>query len=89
MFGSRRPDKDLAFGVVAEDADAGNSSLFLTLKGNERDFKLAYDKERVRQKVKTDLKEEGRELKDLLRGKKPKTEEKEVELAEDTYFDFD
>ncbi len=89
LFGSRRPDKDLAFGVVAEDTDAGNSSLFLTLKGNEQDFKLAYDKERVRQKVKTDLKEEGRELKDLLRGKKPKTEEKEVELAEDTYFDFD
>ncbi|WP_345156231.1 AsmA-like C-terminal region-containing protein [Pontibacter saemangeumensis] len=89
LFGSRRPDKDAVFGMVAEDAGAGNSSLFLTLKGNEKDFKIAYDNERVRQKVKTDLKEEGRELKDLLRGKKPKSEEKEVELAEDEYFDFD
>jgi len=89
VFKNRRPDKDAVFGVVAEDSDAGNSSLFLTLKGNEDDFKIAYDNERVRQKVKADLKEEGRELKDLLRGKKPKEKEKEVELAEDSYFDFE
>nr|WP_245402702.1 AsmA-like C-terminal region-containing protein [Pontibacter sp. E15-1] len=89
LLGSRRPDKDAVFGVVAEDRDAGGSSLFLTLKGNESDFKIAYDNERVRQKVKADLKEEGRELKDLLRGKKPKAKEKEIQLAEDTYFDFD
>ncbi|WP_460926049.1 AsmA-like C-terminal region-containing protein [Pontibacter brevis] len=89
LFGSRRPDKDAVFGVVAEDPDAGNSSLFLTLKGNEDDFKIAYDNERVRQKVKADLKEEGQELKDLLRGKKPKSkEEKKVELQEGEYFDF-
>ncbi|WP_377481938.1 AsmA-like C-terminal region-containing protein [Pontibacter toksunensis] len=89
VLSSRRPDKDAVFGVVAEDSDAGNSSLFLTLKGNEKDFRIAYDNERVRQKVKADLKEEGQELKDLLRGKKPKTkEEKKVELQEGEYFDF-
>lgn len=89
VFRKRREDKDARYGVVAEDRDAGNSMLFLTLKGNESDFKLAYDNERVREKIKTDLKEEGQELKDLLRGKKPQEEkEKKVELQEGEYFDF-
>ncbi|WP_439880962.1 AsmA-like C-terminal region-containing protein [Pontibacter sp. MBLB2868] len=88
LFGSRRPDKDSAYGVVAEDSDAGNSSLFLTLKGKESDFKLAYDDVRVRQKIKADLKQEGQELKELLKGKKPKDKEKKVELQEGEYFDF-
>ncbi|MET3539475.1 hypothetical protein ABID22_000176 [Pontibacter aydingkolensis] len=88
LFSNQRPDKDAAFGVVASDPGAGNSSLFLTLKGRESDFKIAYDDERVRQKIKTDLKQEGQELKDLLRGKKPKDKEKKVELQEGEYFDF-
>nr|WP_304608487.1 AsmA-like C-terminal region-containing protein [Pontibacter anaerobius] len=88
LFSSRRPDKDARFGMVAEDPDAGSSNLFLTLKGSESDFKIAYDDERVRQKIKTDLKQEGQELRDLLRGKKPKEKEKEVELQEGEYFDF-
>lgn len=87
---SRRPDKDAAFGVVAEDPDASKSMLFLTLKGKESNFKLAYDNERVRQKIKTDLKQEGQELKELLRGKKkPVQQEKKVELQKGAYFDFD
>ncbi|ARS37933.1 AsmA-like C-terminal region-containing protein [Pontibacter actiniarum] len=88
LFSNRRPDKDARYGTVAEDPDAGNSNLFLTLKGSESDFKIAYDNERVRQKIKTDLKQEGQELLDLLRGKKPKEKEKEVELQEGEYFDF-
>ncbi|WP_230407199.1 AsmA-like C-terminal region-containing protein [Pontibacter cellulosilyticus] len=88
LFSSQRPDKDAAFGIVASDPGAGNSSLFLTLKGKESDFKIAYDDDRVRQKIKTDLKQEGQELKDLLRGKKPKDKEKKVELQEGEYFDF-
>ncbi|MBF8964479.1 hypothetical protein I0P70_14590 [Pontibacter sp. FD36] len=84
-----RPDRDSVYGVVADDPDAGNSSLFLTLRGKESDFKLAYDNERVREKIKTDLKQEGQELKDLLRGKKPVKQEKKVELQEGEYFDFD
>ena len=88
LFSGQRPDKDAAFGVVASDPGAGNSSLFLTLKGKESDFKIAYDDERVRQKIKADLKQEGQELKELLRGKKPKEKEKKVELQEGEYFDF-
>ena len=89
LFDSSRPDKDSVFGMVANDPDAGNSNLFLTLKGNENNFKIAYDNERVRQKIKTDLKEEGQELKDLLNGKKAQQKEKAVELEEEEYFDFD
>jgi hypothetical protein len=90
LFQKRRPDKDSVYGVVAEDPDAGNSSLFLTLKGKENNFKLAYDDERVRTKIKDDLKKEGNELRDLLKGKKPeKKKEKVLELKEDEYFDFD
>ncbi len=88
LFSGQRPDKDAAFGIVATDAGSGSSSLFLTLKGNESNFKLAYDDERVRQKIKADLKQEGQELKELLRGKKPKEKEKRVELQEGEYFDF-
>ncbi|MFD1186608.1 AsmA-like C-terminal region-containing protein [Pontibacter rugosus] len=88
LFSSRRPDKDSAYGVVAEDTNAGNSNIFLSLKGSESDFKIAYDDERVRQKIKTDLKQEGQELRDLLRGKKPKDKEKKVELQQGEYFDF-
>lgn len=83
-----RPDKDAVYGVVAEDSDAGNSSIFLTLKGDEKNFKIAYDQQRVREKIKTDLKQEGRELKDLFRGKKTQKKEKKVELQEGEYFDF-
>ncbi|GHA63872.1 hypothetical protein GCM10007389_15640 [Pontibacter akesuensis] len=90
LFSNRRPDKDAAFGVVAEDPDSGNSNLFLTLKGSESDFKIAYDDARVRQKIKTDLKQEGQELRDILRGKKPKAkEEKVIAPQEGEYFDFD
>ncbi|WP_370523348.1 AsmA-like C-terminal region-containing protein [Pontibacter sp. Tf4] len=88
LFQKRRPDKDAVFGVVAEDTDAGSSMLFLTLKGKENNFKLAYDDDRVRAKIKDDLKQEGQELKQLLKGKKPVKKEKTVELEEGEYFDF-
>ncbi|WP_033316676.1 AsmA-like C-terminal region-containing protein [Pontibacter roseus] len=90
LLKGRRPDKDSVYGVVAEDTDAGSSMLFLSVKGKENSFKIAYDNERVREKIKTDLKQEGKELRDLFRGKKPaKKEEKKVELQENEYFDFD
>ncbi len=85
----RKPDKDSVYGVVAEDPDAGNSMLFLKLKGKESNFKISYDEARVREKIKTDLKQEGREIRDLLRGKKPRQQEvKEAEPQTGEYFDF-
>ncbi len=88
LLSRRRPDKDAVYGVVAEDTDAGNSMLYLTLKGKENNFKIAYDNERVREKIQADLQQEGRELRDLLRGKKPQKKEKKVEPQHGEYFDF-
>ncbi|NDK57276.1 AsmA-like C-terminal region-containing protein [Pontibacter fetidus] len=88
LFQRKRPDKDSVFGVVAEDTDASNGMLFLTLKGKENNFKLAYDDDRVRAKIKDDLKKEGQEIKQILKGNKPVKKEKTVELEEGEYFDF-
>nr|WP_255709822.1 AsmA-like C-terminal region-containing protein [Pontibacter harenae] len=86
---NKKLDKDSVYGVVADDTDAGDSMLFLTLKGKESNFKIAYDNIRVREKISKDLQQEGKELKDLLKGKKPSEKEKKVELQQDEYFDFD
>ncbi|MDB5262390.1 MAG: hypothetical protein JWQ14_1671 [Adhaeribacter sp.] len=93
-------------GVPAEPGQvvavaAGTPSIFLTLKGNESNYKVALDKSRVRNKVAGNLdgdkeafpgKPEPRareriELKDILKGRKPQ-KKKEVQLEDDEYFDF-
>ncbi|MFT2010371.1 AsmA-like C-terminal region-containing protein [Pontibacter sp. 13R65] len=89
LLQKRKADKDAVYGVVAADPNAGNSMLFLRLKGKEDNFKISYDEARVREKIKTDIKEEKQQLRDLLKGKKPKQkEEKKVELQQGEYFDF-
>ncbi len=76
---------DTRFGNI-EQEEVGTGNLFLTIKGNPDNFKVAYDKQRVKEKIKDDIKREGQELKDALQGKeKPK---KEVQLNEGEYFDF-
>lgn len=81
-----RPDKDERFGSVEVVKTAGPANLFLTLKGNENNYKIAYDKERVKNKLKDDFRQEKQELKDALKGKKP--EEKAAEIEQDKYFNF-
>ncbi len=89
LLQKKKPDRDAVYGVVAEDPDAGRSMLFLRLKGKENNFKIGYDEARVREKIKTDIKQEGQQLRDLFRGKKPKQkEEKAVEPQQGEYFDF-
>lgn len=83
----RKRDKDEAYGRVAE-ATANNTNLFLTLKGIESNYKIAYDKERVKTKIAHDLQREKQELTDILKGKKPQTKKKAVEPEEGAYFDF-
>ena len=76
---------DTRFGTVAQK-NVGTANLFLTIKGTPDNFKIAYDKERVKDKIKADLQKEKQELKDAFSGKeKP---EKEPELNEQEYFDF-
>jgi hypothetical protein len=83
----RRPDRDSRYGEIA-DSGSGPPSLFLSMQGTAKDYEVSFDSNAVKDKIKTDLKEEGNELKDMFKKKKAK-EKKEVELEEDEYFDFD
>ena len=65
----------------------GNSRLFLKIKGTTDDYRILYDTEAVKNKIVNDLKEEVQELKDAFKSKSKK-QEKEVELNEDEYFDW-
>ncbi len=67
--------------------NTGTPNLFLTLKGNETNYKFAFDKERVKNKIVQDLKREKQIVTNILRGKKTE-EKKEVQLEEDEYFNF-
>ncbi|QHL88291.1 hypothetical protein GU926_12955 [Nibribacter ruber] len=78
-------DKDERFGVIATTATA-SPNLFLTIKGREGNFKVAYDQERVKAKIAADLKTEKQELKELFQGKKK--EEKKAVKPTTEYFDF-
>lgn len=83
----RKQDRDAAFGAIEEDG-RGSANLFLTIRGTTEDYKIAYDSQAVKQKIKEDIKKEGQELKEVFqnRGQKDK---KDVELNEEEYFDFD
>ncbi|MGB0523411.1 MAG: AsmA-like C-terminal region-containing protein [Flammeovirgaceae bacterium] len=77
----KKPDKDEAFGAI-EDDGLGNGNLFLVIKGTPSDYKIAYDKKEVVNKIKKDLKKEKKEFSSLF---KKKQKAKQVGLKED-YF---
>jgi len=83
---SKKRDKDEAYGTVTTVSNA-TPNLFLTLKGNESNYKIAYDKERVKNKIAQDLKREKQTITDILKGKKPE-KKKEPEPQTGEYFDF-
>ncbi|CAN5180737.1 hypothetical protein BH23BAC1_BH23BAC1_34470 [soil metagenome] len=72
------------FGAVEENN--GQTKLFLTIKGTTDDYKIGYDAEAVKQKIKQDVKKEGKELKEAFQNKGK--EKQAVELEEEEYFDF-
>jgi hypothetical protein len=82
----RSPDRDSRYGEI-EDSGSGPPNLFLKMQGTAKDYDVSFDSNAVKDKIKSDLKEEGNELKNLLKRKKDKGT-KEVELDEDEYFDF-
>jgi uncharacterized protein involved in outer membrane biogenesis len=84
--GPTKRDKDERFGVVAAST-APNPNLFLTIKGREGNFKVAYDQEKVKTKVAADLKQEKQELKQLIQQGGKKEEKKAVKPSTE-YFDF-
>lgn len=82
----RGSDPDERFGTIRE-TDSGPPNLFLKMQGKASDYKVTYDTRAVTEKIKEDLKEEGRELKEIFR-KKEEKEEEQVGLEEEDYFDF-
>ncbi|WP_157593089.1 AsmA-like C-terminal region-containing protein [Rufibacter tibetensis] len=84
---SQRPDKDARFGVIATSS-TGNPNLFLTIKGKEGNFKVAYDQQRVRQKVAADLRREKKVIKEIFQGKSPEKKEAKTVKPSTVFFDF-
>jgi len=54
------------FGVV-EDDGLGRTSLYLTIVGNVDDFKVSYDRKKVRDVIRENVREEKEEIKSILR----------------------
>ncbi|MEL6561820.1 MAG: AsmA-like C-terminal region-containing protein, partial [Bacteroidota bacterium] len=79
-------DKDERFGII-DDPEKNVSNLFLKITGNTEDYKFAYDRIAVLNKVKSDIKKEGRDLIRIFqqKGKQPTPN---TTLSEDEYFDF-
>jgi len=80
-------DPDEAFGAIEEDVK-GQSKLFLKIIGSTSDYKIIYDKKRVKEKIVKDLQKEFDELKNAFKNK-GLDKKKTVELEEDDYFDWD
>lgn len=84
-----KKDSDEAYGAV-EDNILGQSTVFIKIKGPADSFKVAYDTERTRKKIKADLKKEKEEIVDILKGRKPDEEKpKDASLSDEEYFDFE
>ncbi len=81
-----RDDPDQRFGRIAE-GDKGPPNLFLKMTGTAVDYQVSYDTRAVKEKVKDDLKREGKEIKELFKRREENTE-KQLELEEDEYIDF-
>ena len=65
MLGKKIKEQDTEFGQV-EDDGLGKTKLFLTMKGPVDDPKFGYDKKAVAEKIKTEVKTEKQNLKNLL-----------------------
>jgi hypothetical protein len=80
-------DKDAAFGAIEEDTKKG-STLFLTIKGNANDYKIAYDTRRTKTKIKEDLKKEKKEFLKIFK-KKEEEVQQIVTPKPQEFFDFE
>ncbi len=65
MLGKKMKDQNTEFGQV-EDDGLGRTKLYLTMKGIVDDPKFSYDKKGVAEKIKTEIKTEKQNLKNLL-----------------------
>lgn len=74
--------------AAIENNGTGQSKLFLKIAGTTDNYRVVYDTESVRKKISEDLKNEVTELKEIFKTKGAK-QEKEPELEEDNYFDWE
>jgi len=81
-----KPDKDAAYGAI-ETSSRGKGNLFIKISGTTEDYKISYDTERVKQKIKSDIKQEGQEFLDAIKNEN-QNDTPVPELSEDDYFDF-
>jgi len=64
---SKKADKEVTrFGTIADDG-VGKTRLFLIINGDQGKSDIKYDKDRVKEKIRTDIREEKDELKSILR----------------------
>lgn len=80
-------DSDEAFGAIAPDK-RGDPKLFITIKGNADNYKIAYDKQRTQQKIKEELKKEKQEFLQIFKKKEQSMKKEEKTVAEPAFFDF-
>src|SRR5690606_19793800 len=74
--------------TAIEDNGRGQSKLFLKIAGTTDNYRVVYDAESVRKKISEDIKNEVTELREIFRNKGAPPE-KELELEEDEYFDWE
>jgi hypothetical protein len=79
----KKKDPDAVFGAIKEEGI--NTTLFLTMKGMPADFKIAYDTQAVKEKIKDSWKKEKEEFKNLFKTGEPVNKEKSkaVEVNEE------
>lgn len=75
-------------GSAIESDSKGQSKIYLKIQGTTDNYRVTYDVDAVRKKIATDLKNEVKELKEAFKNKGTK-KQKELELEEDDYFDWD
>ncbi|MEL7146902.1 MAG: AsmA-like C-terminal region-containing protein, partial [Bacteroidota bacterium] len=79
-------DKDERYGVI-QDPEKNVSNLFLKVTGTTDDYKFSYDRKAVLNKVKQDIKKEGRDLINTFKQKGQKQGQK-TSLSDEEFFDF-
>lgn len=90
-FKRSQRDKDEAYGAI-EEVNQGQTILHLKLKGNSDDFKISYDTQKTKNKIKEDLKKEKKEFLDVFKKKEDKTNPQLIfkkDSKEPEFFDWD
>lgn len=79
-------DKDEKFGPI-EDDGKGNLHVFLKIEGTTDNYRISYDSQGLKANIKENIKNEGKELKQIFKNK-GQEEQEAVELDEEEYFKF-